>query len=134
MHKCITNQHAHFILIFDNGYFSGFGTFSITDWLSNTSKALLAKNFGLPESSFDGFPKEDVYFAHDAVPPEKATAPIQGWKPQALTHKYWLLEKPSHRTFQRGREWRLDPSVFPISKTITGVILDLEPGALRELH
>ena len=23
---------------------------------------------------------------------------------------------------------------FPISKTVTGVILDLEPGALRELH
>ncbi len=25
-------------------------------------------------------------------------------------------------------------SKFPISKTVTGVILDLDPGALRELH
>ena len=28
----------------------------------------------------------------------------------------------------------MDASRFPISTTITGVILDLDPGALRELH
>jgi len=33
-----------------------------------------------------------------------------------------------------GREWRVDSTRFPISTTITGVILDLEPAALRELH
>jgi oxalate decarboxylase len=37
------------VLIFDNGYFSEFGTFSITDWVGHTPKALLAKNFGLPD-------------------------------------------------------------------------------------
>jgi len=36
--------------------------------------------------------------------------------------------------FKGGREWRVDSTRFPISTTITGVILDLEPGALRELH
>ena len=48
---------CHFILIFDNGYFSEFGTFSISDWLGHTPKALLAKNLGLPESAFDRIPK-----------------------------------------------------------------------------
>ncbi len=57
MLECLGNKPAHFILIFDNGYFSEFGTFSITDWLGHTPKALLAKNFGLPESAFDGFPE-----------------------------------------------------------------------------
>ena len=33
-----------------------------------------------------------------------------------------------------GREWRVDSSRFPIAKTITGVVLDLDPGALRTLH
>jgi oxalate decarboxylase len=33
-----------------------------------------------------------------------------------------------------GRQWRIDSTRFPISTTVTGVILDLEPGALRELH
>ena len=63
-HARVPRRRAgHFILIFDNGYFSEFGTFSITDWIGHTPKALLAKNFGLPESTFDGFPKKEVYFA-----------------------------------------------------------------------
>ena len=45
-----------------------------------------------------------------------------------------LLSQNPHRTYKGGREWRVDSTNFPISKTITGVILDLEPGALRELH
>ena len=53
---CLGDKPCHFILIFDNGYFSEFGTFSITDWLGHASKALLAKNFGLPEATFEGFP------------------------------------------------------------------------------
>ena len=132
--ECLGNEPCHFILIFDNGYFSEFGTFSITDWIGHTPKKLLAKNFGLPESAFEGFPKEEVYFARGAVPPAKAAAPLQGWKNPPLTHKYELLSQPPHRTFAGGREWRVDASKFPISKTVTGVVLELEPGALRELH
>ena len=59
---CLGNRPCHFILIFDNGYFSEFGTFSITDWLGHASKKLLAKNFGLPETTFEGFPAEEAYF------------------------------------------------------------------------
>jgi oxalate decarboxylase len=33
-----------------------------------------------------------------------------------------------------GKEWRVDSTAFPIAKTVTGVILDLDPGALRTLH
>ena len=63
MLQCLGDKPCHFILIFDNGYFSEFGTFSITDWIGHVPKALLAKNFGLPEASFDEFPKDEVYFA-----------------------------------------------------------------------
>jgi oxalate decarboxylase len=56
--ECLGNEPTHFILIFDNGYFSEFGTFSITDWIGHAPKPLLAKNFGLPASAFDGFPQE----------------------------------------------------------------------------
>jgi oxalate decarboxylase len=43
---------------FDNGNFSEFGTFSISDWIGHAPKALLAKNFGVPAATFDNFPKE----------------------------------------------------------------------------
>ena len=45
-----------------------------------------------------------------------------------------MLSEAPHGVFEGGREWRVDSTRFPISKTVTGVILDLEPGALRELH
>ncbi len=66
MLECLGNEPTHFILIFDNGYFSEFGTFSITDWIGHAPKPLLAKNFGLPQSAFDRFPKEEIYFARGA--------------------------------------------------------------------
>src|SRR5205809_4910293 len=78
MLECLGNEPTHFILIFDNGYFSEFGTFSITDWIGHTPKPLLAKNFGLPESTFDGFPQKEVYFARGAPPPANAAAPPAG--------------------------------------------------------
>ncbi len=133
--QCLGKEPCHFILIFDNGYFSEFGTFSISDWVGHTPKALLAKNFGLPESAFDGFPKEEVYFAHGPVPPEAQQLPLQG----ALTstpnsHRYRMLAQEPHSVYKGGREWRVGADRFPISETMTGVVLDLEPGGLRELH
>jgi oxalate decarboxylase len=134
MLQCLGNQPCHFILIFDNGYFSEFGTFSITDWLGHMPRALLAKNFGLPEAAFETIPREEVYFARGPVPPESPAPPLQGWKQPPQTHRYRFLAQPPHRLFKGGREWRVDSTRFPISRTITGVVLDLEPGALRELH
>ena len=134
MLQCLGEQPCHFILIFDNGYFSEFGTFSIADWIGHTPRPLLAKNFGLPEAAFDAFPNDEVYFARGPVPPEIPPTPLQGWKLPPETHKYRLLAQAPHGIYGGGREWRVDASRFPISKTITGVVLDLDPGALRELH
>jgi oxalate decarboxylase len=134
MLQCLGDKPCHFILIFDNGYFSEFGTFSITDWVGHTPPALLAKNFGLPEAAFATFPKEEVYFARGNLPPAEPSKPLQGWKLPPQTHKYRLLAQPPHATYRGGREWRVDSLSFPIAKTITGVVLDLDPGALRTLH
>jgi oxalate decarboxylase len=134
MLECLGDEPTHFILIFDNGYFSEFGTFSISDWFAHTPKELLAKNFGLPASAFDGFPADEVYFARGKKPPEKAAAPLQRLKSPTQTHKYSLLAQEPHRVYQGGREWRVDSTNFEISKTVAGVVLDLDPGALRELH
>jgi oxalate decarboxylase len=131
---CLGDKPCHFILIFDNGYFSEFGTFSITDWLGRASKTLLAKNFGLPETTFDRFPTQEAYVVRGQIPPEDVT-PIQGaLTAPPETHKYQLLAQEPHSIHKFGREWRVGASRFPISQTITGVILDLDPGGLRELH
>ena len=132
--ETLGDQPCHFILVFDNGYFSEFGTFSISDWIGLAPPRLLAKNFGLPPETFEHFPKGEVYFAKGKIPPAVAAPPLQGWKAPALTHKYSLLSQKPYEVFNGGTEWRVDGSQFPISTTMTGVVLEMEPGALRELH
>jgi oxalate decarboxylase len=134
MLECLGNEPCHFVLIFDNGYFSEFGTFSITDWIGHTPKPLLAKNFGVPASIFDGFPQHEVYIAQGALPPANAGAPLAGAQPGPRTHKYRLLADDPRVNNKGGRLWVVDSKKFPISKTITGALLELDPGALRELH
>jgi oxalate decarboxylase len=105
--ECLGNEPTHFILIFDNGYFSEFGTFSITDWIGHAPKSLLAKNFGSPESAFDGFPSEEVYFARGAIPQEQIPENLQGPRvapPQ--THRFRMLFERVQRRSRMAR--RLD--------------------------
>lgn len=134
MLECLGDKPTHFVLIFDNGYFSEYGTFSITDWIGHTPKELLSKNFGLPAAAFEGFPKKEVYFARGAAPPEEMTTPLQGIKLPPETHKYRLMAQDPHSSYKGGREWRVGAAEFPISTTITGVVLELYPGAFRGLH
>jgi oxalate decarboxylase len=132
---CLGDRPCHFILVFDNGYFSEFGTFSVTDWIGHSPPSLLAKNLGLPESAFAKFPRDEVYFARGPIPPATITPDHRN----ALhsppdTHKFRMLAQAPRTVQPGGREWRVGQERFPISKTITGVILDLDPGGLRELH
>jgi oxalate decarboxylase/phosphoglucose isomerase-like protein (cupin superfamily) len=59
---------TNFVLGFDDGYFSEFGTFSITDWIGHTPSNVLSQNLGTPESTFTNFPKTEVYIMQGRVP------------------------------------------------------------------
>jgi oxalate decarboxylase len=123
-----------FVLVFDNGYFSEFGTFSITDWIGNTTPEVLAKTFNLPGETFDNFPKKEVYIATGPVPPPLPQEPAPGsLDAPPLTHRYQLLAQKPDR-FVGGTMRTVSEAEFPISTTITGALLIIEPGALRELH
>ena len=133
--QCLGKKPCHFVLLFDNGYFSEFGTFSVTDWIGHAPHALLAKNLGLPEEDFDKFPKEEVYFARGPVPPDAIQPEHRKvLDPPPNTHKFRMLAEKPHSLQSGGREWRIGQDRFPISTTVTGVILELDPGGLRELH
>jgi oxalate decarboxylase len=133
--QCLGDKPCHFILVFDNGYFSEFGTFSITDWVGHAPAPLLAKNLGLPAAAFAKFPKDEVYFAQGPIPPA-TIQPEHGanLRSSPQTHKFRMLAQAPHSVHKGGREWRVGQQQFPISTTITGVLLELNPGGLRELH
>jgi oxalate decarboxylase len=128
-------EEAHFILIFDDGAFSEFGTFSSSDWLGHTPPEVLAKTLGVPASSFAKFHKKELYIVEGRTPPKERPELHQGEEritPQ--THRYPLMSQHPHTQLRGGEERRVSAKEFPISVGITGVVLDLEPGALREPH
>ena len=125
---------AHFILGFDNGHFSEYGTFSITDWLSTAPKNVVARTLGIPESAVDQLPKKEIYIGPGKVP-AAAIEPLRDaqMQPAQASHKYRLDMQPP-RVFPGGREYIVSSKEFPIQTTLTAVRMDLQPGALRELH
>ena len=125
---------AHFLLGFDNGHFSEYGTFSITDWLSTAPKNVVARTLGIPESAVDQLPKKEIYIGPGKVP-AAAIEPLRDahLQPAQASHKYRLDMQPP-RVFPGGREYIVSSKEFPIQTTLTAVRMDLQPGALRELH
>ena len=128
-------EECQFILVFDNGEFSEFGTFSSTDWVGHLPPEVLAKSLGLPRSAAAKFPRKELYIVQGRVPPEKIPANHRpGLHTPPETHRYPLLAQKPTVTYPGGEERVVSANEFPISKTITGVILDLKPDALREPH
>lgn len=128
----IGNEECKFILTFDNGYFSEFSTFSISDWLAQTQSMTLSKAFDMKEAIFNALPKKEVYIAQGKQPPATAEeVPMQN--PPALTHKFSLAAQ-TPVSAQGGNFNLVDQTKFPISTTMSGAVLDILPGAMRQLH
>ncbi|HEY9713822.1 MAG TPA: cupin domain-containing protein, partial [Chroococcales cyanobacterium] len=121
-----------FILTFDNGYFSEYSTFSASDWIAQTQSQVLSKAFNLPAAVFSGFPKKEVYIALGKVPTETAEQ-LTSKNPPPFTHKFSLgAQKPD--VSKGGTFNYVDQKKFPISNTMSGAVLDIAPGAIRQLH
>jgi oxalate decarboxylase family bicupin protein len=54
---------AKFLLVFDNGYFSEFSTFSVSDWLAQTPKGIVAKNLNLSPEELRTAYRRSLYSA-----------------------------------------------------------------------
>ncbi len=95
---------------------------------------VLQKTFGVPAQTFVGFPKRELYIAKGPVPPPLPAEPAPGsLNSSPLTHRYpFLAQKPE--SFRGGTMRIVSEREFPISATITGALLHIEPGGLREPH
>lgn len=118
-----------FMLVFDNGAFSEFATFSITDWLAQTPREIVSKNLHIDVKDLKNLPDKEVYITRLKDTPVKKIS-----ESPPLTHKYELLSQKPSRDHDGGKLWIVSSKEFPVSSTMTGGILQLSPGALRELH
>lgn len=127
-------EEAHFILVFDDGHFSEFGTFSITDWVGHTPANIVSRNLGLSAATVAGLPKSETYIMQGKVPPAVAE-PLRSDDPftNQFPHKFRMGELRPF-VFPGGEERILTQKEFPIQSTVSAVLQDLKPGALREMH
>jgi oxalate decarboxylase len=127
-------EGCEFLLVFDDGKFSDLSTLSISDWFAHTPKDVLSANFGVPESAFNNIPSGQVYIyedkVHGSLESQKVQSPY-GTIPQSFKHQ--LLAQTPIKT-PGGSVRIVDSSNFPISKTIAAALVEVEPGAMRELH
>jgi oxalate decarboxylase len=127
-------EGCEFLLVFDDGHFSDLNTLSISDWFAHTPKDVLSANFGVPESAFNNIPSKQLYIFHDNAPGSLESQKVQspcGTIPQTFKHQ--LLAQTPIKT-PGGSVRIVDSSNFPISKTIAAALVEIEPGAMRELH
>ena len=125
---------CEFVLVFDDGNFSEDSTFSVTDWLAHTPREVLAKNFGVPERAFADIPNKELFIFQSKVPGPLAADRVAGAGPVPASYSYRLLaQKPTVRT--KGGTVRIsDSTTFPVATTIAAAFVEVEPGAMRELH
>jgi oxalate decarboxylase len=128
---------CEFLLVFDDGNFSENETFLISDWFAHTPRDVLAKNFGLPESAFANIPidvEHERYIFSGKVPGPLASGAVRspaGAVPQTYTHRL-LAQEPIKAPGGTARI--VDSSNFPAASTIAAAYVEVEPGAMRELH
>ena len=125
---------CEFLLVFDDGSFSEDNTFLISDWFKHVPADVLAKNFGVPASSFADTPDpSELYIFPLPVPGPLASDRISGASPVPQTFSHRLMAQDPIRT-KSGTVRIADSKNFPASVTIAAALVEILPGGMRELH
>jgi len=124
---------CEFLLVFDDGNFSENETLLITEFMAHTPPSVLAKNFGIDAEHFANIPKSEKYIFRQPVP-EPLDVVLQQLpdRPPALAYT-WHASEHAPARYEGGSVKTIDSRDFPAT-TLSALIIELEPGGLRELH
>lgn len=127
-------QGCEFLLVFNDGTFSESSTFLISEWLAHTPREVLAKNFGVDEGQFKNIPDHELYIFPAKVPGPVDSCRVEsphGPAPQSFTYRL-TAQQPIESV--GGRVWVVDSTNFTVSTKIAAVLVEVEPGGMREMH
>src|SRR5580704_9149144 len=128
---------CEFLLVFDEGGFSEYQTFLISDWLVRTPPEVISKNFGVPEATLKNLPDDELYIFQGQLPgsledDRKAVGGKAVESKIAYTFRMKAM-KPTLETAS-GDVRIVDSTVFGASKAIASALVRIKPGGMRELH
>jgi oxalate decarboxylase len=124
---------CEFLLVFDDGDFSENETFLLSDWFRHTPREVLAKNFGVRPADLDGMPSEELWIFAGDVPGPRAgdRVPAPAGSSERFVH-HLSAQEPIDTGAGTARI--VDSTNFPASKTVAAALVEVAPGAMRELH
>jgi oxalate decarboxylase len=120
---------CQFLLVFNDGNFNEFETFLLTDWLHHTPAEVLAKNFGVAESTFKNVPPREKFI----FPAELPRPLAEEKKPVPNTFAFVPGKMEPTKVTAGGSVKIVDRNNFPATD-IAAAIVTVKPGGLRELH
>lgn len=129
-------EGCEFVIVFDEGDQSEYGTLLLTDWLAHTSPELLAKNFGVEQDVFRNIPLQNLWIFQGKEPgplsKDQEAVAGAGLPPFPFTYKLAASKPLKENT--AGVIRLADSSAFTVSKTIAAAIETIKPGGVREMH
>jgi oxalate decarboxylase len=125
---------CEFLLVFDDGDFDEDNTFLLSDWFKHTPNDVLAKNFGVSGSAFGHVPDPgELYIFSNAAPGALASDKIAGAKPVPQSFSHRMMAQEPIKT-KSGTVRITDTRLFPVSRTISAALVEVQPGGMREMH
>ena len=126
---------CHAILAFDDGLYSEHGTFGISDWMSRYDTQALSQAFGISAESFAQIPKAETYIMQgEVLPLDGPQARSARELDHARTHRFAMMAQKPRVSTLGGALYVASSKEFPLSTTLTGMVLKLKRGAMHEPH
>jgi oxalate decarboxylase len=133
--QTLGSDSCHAILAFDDGLYSEHGTFGISDWMSRLEASTLAQTFGVSADALAKIPDGETYINQGAV------LAVYGREAQtvreldhARTHRHHLIKQKPRVSTPGGMFYLASAREFPMSTTITGWFMTLQPRAMHKPH
>ncbi|BBF44024.1 oxalate decarboxylase [Lachnospiraceae bacterium KM106-2] len=127
-------EGCEFLMLFDKGDYSEDHTFSISELMSHMPMDVLSANFGCDEKEFANLPEKEVYITDGGDPGTIESQTIEspyGKVPHTFKHELINVEPI---VSDGGTIRILDHSNFPACTTVAAALVEIEPGAMREIH
>jgi oxalate decarboxylase len=133
--QTLGEKPCHAILAFDDGLYSEHGTFGISDWMSRYDAASLSQALGVSANAFTAIPKAETYIMQGGVlaldgPHARMARPLA----RERSHRYALMAHKPKVATAGGELYIASEKEFPLSTTLTGMVLRLKAGAMHEPH
>ena len=123
------------LLIFDDGLYSEHGTFGVSDWMSRIAPDLLAQSTGMRAGEMDAMPKGETYIMQgEVIALDSKQAAYLRVAPPEQSHRFRLAAATPTMSGPGGTMRVASAREFPLSQTLTGVLMALAAGAVQPPH